>query len=156
LWAVVRLGGRERARAWDYALATALGALAFAVKETFALLYPALALGLWWAWGENRRWRDLWVLAAMPLVDFAGYGLLAGGGATFLATMRLVGANAGAEYALRYQSGPPHRLLLDLALLSPLVLALATGAMVAGEGGGRRIGWLALAALVPFCLSPSK
>jgi Dolichyl-phosphate-mannose-protein mannosyltransferase len=102
-------------------LAVAAFTFALAVKETFFLLYPAL---LWAAWPSWRK-KDLPLLLLPPLLYFAVFCLLSRSGGDFFRVMAIVRDAAGATYAAQYQAGPPHRVLLDLFALAPLVMLLA-------------------------------
>jgi 4-amino-4-deoxy-L-arabinose transferase-like glycosyltransferase len=95
--------------------------LALAVKETMFLSYPALLLAAWTTW----RKKDLPLLLVPPLLYFAVFAILARSGGDFFRVMAIVRDAAGAPYAAQYQAGPPHRILIDLLTLSPLVVLLA-------------------------------
>jgi hypothetical protein len=134
---------------------------AFAVKETFVLLFPAL-IGLAVVY-RRFRVRHLLLFAVPPLLWFLGFCALARDFGSFFRAARIAaGANA-APYALAYQSGPPHRPLFDLFLTAPLVSMLAAAAVVvvvlAGRDHGRRecalVVFLVLA-VAAFGIAPSK
>ncbi len=154
LWA---LSARRRG------LAVAALTFLFAIKETAFLLAPALLALVWMerrAAGERIGWADLAPLVLSPLV-YAAVGVgLSGGVAEFVAVLRTPFATVGAEYPARMQAGPPHRLLLDLFTLSPLVFLAATGALArlldTEDAGARRLGVVTVALVTVFCLSPSK
>lgn len=104
-------------------LAVAVLAL-LATKEAAVLALPAV-LASWWL-------RGLQVLPGLA-------GIAAGTLAALLAARLLLGRKAGAvlvtasrghdtDYTRLYQSGPPHRLIVDLAFVSPIPLLLATRA----------------------------
>jgi hypothetical protein len=72
-------------------------------------------------------------------------------------------ATVAAEYPAKYQAGPPHRLLIDLFALAPLVclgacfaLAFLVDVTDAADAGARRLAALTLAVLLVFCIAPSK
>jgi hypothetical protein len=92
-----------------------------ACKEAAGLYVPALALS-WWlsgaAWlpfaGALTGAGVLWSAGA-----FAAYGRKA------LPVLLRALRGHGTDYTARYQSGAPHRLLVDLVLVSPFVVLLA-------------------------------
>lgn len=143
----------------------ALAALTFlfAVKETAFLLYPALLMLLWLerrSDGERLRPIDLALLALPPILYFLVGSALARSVGDFAAVARTPVASVAADYPTRYQAGPPHRLLLDLFALAPLVSLGACFALAflvdRADAGARRLAALTLAVLVVFCLAPSK
>lgn len=154
LWA---LSARRRG------LAVAALTFVFAIKETAFLLAPALLALVWMerrAAGERLGLADVAPLALSPVVYAAICAVLSGGVAEFVAVFRTPFATLGADYLVRLQAGPPHRLLLDLFTLAPLVCLAATGALArlidAEDAGARRLGVVTLALVTVFCLSPSK
>jgi dolichyl-phosphate-mannose-protein mannosyltransferase len=144
-------------------LALAALTFLFAVKETAFLLYPAFVLLLWLerrADGERLRPIDLAVLALPPILYFLVGSALSGSIADFAAVARTPVATVAAEYPTKYQAGPPHRLLIDLFALSPLVCIGACFALAflidMIDAGARRLAVVTLAVLVVFCVAPSK
>jgi 4-amino-4-deoxy-L-arabinose transferase-like glycosyltransferase len=148
------------------AIAGAIAAMtfAFAVKETFVLLYPALI-----AAAVILRRRDpspyarlTAVFALPPLLWFLGFCALSRDFGSFFRAARIAASAGSAPYALAYQSGPPHRPLFDLFLTAPLVSMLATAAVALvalGHNQGKReravIVFLVLA-IAAFGIAPSK
>jgi dolichyl-phosphate-mannose-protein mannosyltransferase len=163
LWTALRVLDAPRgARAWGrYAAAVAAASLAFAVKETFVLYAPAF-VALWLFARERRgggRKLDAALLLVPPLVYYAGYCLLTHSATQFFEMARVAVASLGSEYARQYQSGPPHRYLLDLLVLSPVPVLLAVGAGAAivssrdhAERGARELATFAALALASFAL----
>jgi tetratricopeptide (TPR) repeat protein len=151
-WALVRLlqedsaAARERWR--SIAAFVATGALAFAVKETFALPYAGLAAVYLLAPRERRlRVSDALVLAAPPALFFAGFALIGRDVPAFFELLRLGRASFLSDYSAQYEAGPPHRVLFDLFVLAPItciLAAVAIGRIAEGrrDAGGER--WLAL------------
>ncbi len=97
-----------------------------------------------------------------PILYYAGFSLLAGNGTDFFAVMRAVASTADSVYAQKLQSGPPHRLILDLFVLAPVAVGLAVAAMGSSlDGGGERAGGrflslLFIFATATFCVVPSR
>ncbi|WP_242352235.1 MULTISPECIES: glycosyltransferase family 39 protein [Anaeromyxobacter] len=163
LWTALRvLDVPREARAWGrYAAAIAAASLAFAVKETFVLYAPAF-VALWLFARERRgggRPLDAALLLVPPLVYYAGYCLLTHSATQFFEMARVAVASLGSEYARQYQSGPPHRYLLDLLVLSPVPVLLAVGACAVivssrgpAERDARHLAAFAALALAAFAL----
>lgn len=163
LWAALRVLDAPRGeRAWGrYVTAIAAAALAFSVKETFVLYAPAfVAL---WLFARARRGGgrplDAALLVVPPLVYYGGYCLLTHTVTQFFAMGRAAVSVLGDGYARAYQSGPPHRCLLDLLALSPLpmLLAAGAGAVIASSRdpaarGARELATFTALALAPFAL----
>jgi hypothetical protein len=116
--ALVALGFALRGDA--VGLGLTLAAL-LACKEAAGLYVPALALS-WWLSGAG------WLLFAGALTG-AGViwcaGALAAYGRKALPVLLRALRGHGTDYTARYQSGAPHRLLVDLVLVSPFVVLLA-------------------------------
>jgi 4-amino-4-deoxy-L-arabinose transferase-like glycosyltransferase len=104
--------------------------LAIAAKEQFLFFYPFLLL-YWWL--RTRRFRLVEIVAWMlPPILFAGvFCVLAGDVATFFRIGRITTSTIGATYAEQFQSGPPHRLILDLLAISPIITLVAAAAFMA-------------------------
>ncbi|WP_232677499.1 glycosyltransferase family 39 protein [Nocardioides sp. R-C-SC26] len=146
------------------ALALALTVM-LALKEVAVLLFPAIALCLAVGWWRRRRvgWGDVVALTA-PLVVWAGvYSLLARSFSAVPDTLRAVTSTIEAPYPRDYQSGPPHRLLIDLLALAPVatVLAILAVGLLAdrarrGAAEARVVAATTAAALLPYLLVSSK
>lgn len=130
-WAL--LGGHP------WAGATLLAFL-LAEKETAALFFPALA-GLCWAAGRPVWW-PFPLAGAVYAVAFAA---LAGGRVGLLWRFARAVSSVGPHpYAVAHQSGPLHRLPLDLFSLGPVAILLA----VSGRAVAPALGAAALLLLV--------
>ncbi|WP_242342804.1 glycosyltransferase family 39 protein [Anaeromyxobacter terrae] len=163
LWTALRvLDAPNGARAWGrYAAAISAASLAFAVKETFVLYAPAF-IALWLFTRARRgggRPLDAALLLVPPLVYYGGYCLLTHSGTQFFEMARVAVSSLGSEYARQYQSGPPHRYLVDLLVLSPVPVLLAIGAgasivssRVQAVSGPRQLAAFAALALASFAL----
>lgn len=119
-------------RSWRrVAVAAGAIALALSMKETFLLLYPALALFIVIA---SRSWRvtlQRAVLLAAPIAAWwSVLSMLSRDPMMPLKTIRLVASAMASRYVVQYQSGPPHRLLFDFLALSPLVTLSACAAVL--------------------------
>jgi hypothetical protein len=98
-----------------------------------------------------------------PLLYAAVFSILARDLTSFLQITRVTTSTIGAPYAEQFQSGPPHRLLLDLLSLSPLatMLAIAVVISIAFRGAAfppeaRRLAFLAAGFVVVHALVPSQ
>jgi 4-amino-4-deoxy-L-arabinose transferase-like glycosyltransferase len=163
LWGFLALLEAEAPRRRDLALTVAALTLCLGVKETSVLLYPVLAAVLL----VERGWRGLRVshvaVFVLPLaLHHLVFSLLVGDATLFFSVYAASTSTVGQEYAVQYQSGPPHRLLLDLLTLSPVVWIVALmglGMLAHAPAPSRRERALAalfvLATLV-FCVAPSK
>ncbi len=147
-----------------YAGAIGAATLAFAIKESFLFLYPALfAIFLVDRGWRRLRWQDGLLFALPPLLFFLGFCYLAGSFTDFFRIARIVTSVMGAPYAAQHQAGPPHRILFDLFALAPLVCLLATGAVAAivyrpaeAPPGARRLAAFLAGAVLVFGLLSSK
>ncbi len=111
--------------------ATAIAALTFAiaVKETFLLLYPALAIFL--VAQQRPSARHVATLAVPPLLWWVTLAALARDVTAPFQMAKAVASAMAARYVVQYQSGPPHRVLFDFVILAPFVSVLACAAVVA-------------------------
>lgn len=101
-----------------------LGVL-LSLKESAVLLSPGILLP---AYGEP----PLHLALGLMLVGvFYVAGFYAVGGRQLVKLFRVARKSHGHSYTRAFQSGPPHRVLVDLALVSPL--ALIVGAFFAHE-----------------------
>jgi 4-amino-4-deoxy-L-arabinose transferase-like glycosyltransferase len=167
LWTTLRAldqreGGRGRGRT---AAAVAAWTLLLAIKETGLLLLPVLVLLVVLdrrARGVKLARADAWLLVAPPLVYLGVLFLLTRDAAAIVALLRAQSANAGTasnEYSALFQGGPPHRLLLDLFALMPLVFVLAVAAVARvkeASGGPRQLILVTVAMLALFSAMPAK
>ena len=136
---------------------------AFAVKESFLYLYPAL-LAVLFVFRKPRelQWRHAALFLAPPLAYVAGFSLLARSVADFFRIGRIVTSAMSAPYVLQYQAGPPHRLLVDLLVTAPLVSIVGGAGVVLvalGRERGRELRALALLVamgILAFAVVPSK
>jgi 4-amino-4-deoxy-L-arabinose transferase-like glycosyltransferase len=137
--------------------------LAFAVKESFLLLYPALlAVLLVYRTPRRLRVRHATMFLLPPLLYYLGFCALAHDFTSFFQLGNAVTSAIGAPYVLQFQAGPPHRPLFDFFVTAPLVSLLAIGAAVLvalDRSSGRReraMMVFLVVALVMFGLFPSK
>lgn len=131
--------------------------IAIAAKEQLLFLYPVI-LGFWYL--RERKLR-LVTWAAPPFFFFAGYCVLARDAGSFFRIARIITGAMTAPYAAQYQSGPPHRLLLDLLAIAPLVTIAMIAALVAigvrRETGERmQLAVLVLGILAVHAILPSQ
>jgi hypothetical protein len=103
--------------------------VAIAAKEQFLFLYPGL-IAYWWLTAGRPRRRDVVAWALPPALFFAVFCLLARDLGSFFRIARIITGAMTAPYAEQYQSGPPHRLLLDSMAVAPLVTILFLAAIV--------------------------
>lgn len=114
--------------------------LTLAIKESSVLLVPAFLLFLF-ALAPSPRSRALPGIAALfvlpPLLHAAVTIALCGGLRAYLDVLNIVmtaASSINSSFAQQYSSGPFHRPLFDLVILSPLVMVLA----IAGAARSRR------------------
>jgi 4-amino-4-deoxy-L-arabinose transferase-like glycosyltransferase len=144
----------ERFSALSWVAAVAAATLAFAVKESFLLVIPAVVVALVVARAPRRpRLADLGICVVPPVLFGLGSAIAAGGFGRLLHLANVVrGFALRPPYALEYQAGPPHRVLFDLFVLSPVVclLAVAGVTLVAYRLGGvdRWAAWVAAVLVV--------
>jgi hypothetical protein len=128
---------------WVYALLPLIGSAAVLMKETSVLLYaPCLGAAVW---AVARRAREVKRLALLLGGAAAGAALAAGLlawlsdglGATLQILANQARSNAANQYILEFGSGPPHRLLLALASLTPATTVLGIGGLAAVLSGAR-------------------
>lgn len=138
--------------------------LTLGIKESSVLLYPAFLFFLLVLAPSPRR-RALAGIAALlvlpPLLHAAVTIALCGGLTAYLELLHVVGTAASSinsSFAVQYSSGPFHRPLFDLVILSPLVIVLA----IAGAARSRReraldaLSLFAVATLIVFGLLALK
>jgi 4-amino-4-deoxy-L-arabinose transferase-like glycosyltransferase len=116
----------ERGRWRDIAAAAAALTAALSIKESTLLLYPAfLAVAAMY----KPRWRHAAIFALPPAIHYLAFSLLARDFRAYVRIASHVWGATSSNYVLQYQGGPPHRLLLDLFITSPLVSLLAAAAI---------------------------
>lgn len=99
--------------------------LTIAVKEQFLLVYPVVLL-FWWF--RSRRLLTpslLLTWTAPPLLYTAIFCLLSASMSKFFKVVWITVSSMGATYTAQYQSGPPHRILIDSLAIAPLVTVAA-------------------------------
>lgn len=150
---VVRPGERSRRSGTLVCIAT-IGAatLMLAIKESSALLWPALvafALLL----GDAPVKQLLKRIAAPIVIPPVLYGvitiILSGGIRRYLTFARIVataGSSSATPFAQQLSTGPWHRPVFDLLILSPLVMVFAAA------GAARSRGERPLQAIASFCV----
>lgn len=148
---------------WFIALAVASLTLSFAIKESFLYLIPAFAVFLLLhRTPRELRLRHIALFVLPPLFYYAGFCLLTRSVGLFFRTGELVTSAMKAPYVVQYQSGPPHRLLLDFFITTPMVSILAAAAIVfialtaSKRGSERSIALFVVIAVAIFALVPSK
>jgi 4-amino-4-deoxy-L-arabinose transferase-like glycosyltransferase len=137
--------------------------VAFSLKESFLLLYPAL-LSVLFCYCKPRqlRLRHAMMFLLPPLFYYLGFCVLTRDLTSFFVVGRITTSTIGAPYALQFQSGPPHRPLFDLFVTAPLVSILASTAaviMMMDKSANRReraLVMFVLVAMALFCILPSK
>ena len=143
LWLCARVVRATEATSRRRLLLTAAVAamtMTLAIKESSVLLFPAFLL-FFFALAPSPRRRALPGIAAMlvlpPLLHAVVTVVLCGGLRAYLNLLTIVLTSASSinsSFALQYSSGPFHRPLFDLVILSPLVMVLA----IAGAARRRR------------------
>jgi hypothetical protein len=96
-----------------------------AVKEQFLMVYPIVLL-FWWLRGGRRFTPQhllMWMLP--PLLYFSTFCLLSASLTKFFRVAWIITSAMGAPYASQYQSGPPHRILIDFLAIAPIVTVIA-------------------------------
>jgi 4-amino-4-deoxy-L-arabinose transferase-like glycosyltransferase len=141
--------------------------IAIAAKEQFLFLYPVL-IAYWWLTIRRLRWRDLLAWALPPALFFAVFCILARDVGSFFRITHIITSAMTAPYAERFQSGPPHRLLIDSMAVAPVVtvlflaaitmFALRPGSSFMGEWSreARLLGFLAGGMIAVHALLPSQ
>jgi 4-amino-4-deoxy-L-arabinose transferase-like glycosyltransferase len=137
---------------------------AFAIKPTFLLFYPPLA-ALFIVAIRRRGWRrsDVMVLLLPPLLSVLGFMLWSRSIDGFFQVLNALSGATDHIYVIKYQHGPPHRLLFDLFALAPLTCLLAAGAIALvarrpeeAEPGTRLIALFAVALAAIFAVIVSQ
>ena len=90
--------------------------LTFGAKEQFVFIYPVV-LVFWWLRERKLRWE--WLLP--PCLYYLVFCFLSRDSTSFFRIAHIVASVMNAPYAAQYQSGPPHRLLIDFMAVAPLV-----------------------------------
>ena len=99
--------------------------IAIAAKEQLLFIYPVVLL-FWWLRTRAIHW-VAWALP--PLLFYAVFCALARDVTSFFRIAGIITSAMTAPYAEQYQSGPPHRLILDMASVAPLVTIVALAAL---------------------------
>src|SRR5205823_6015967 len=117
---------------WMWVIVTTL---AFGAKEQFVFIYPVVLL-FWWLRERRLRWQ--WLLP--PCLFYIVFCVLARDLTSFFRIAHIITTEMNAPYAAQYQSGPPHRLLIDFLAIAPLVTMAFIAAAITCSGGrfGRR------------------
>lgn len=118
IWCTARFTP-ARAAAW-----IAATTIAIAAKEQLLFIYPVILL-FWWLRTRTISWRELVTWALPPFLFFAVYCALARDTSSFFRIAHIITSAMTAPYAEQYQSGPPHRLLIDLLAIAPVVTIAA-------------------------------
>jgi hypothetical protein len=127
LWAFVRaVRAPPEAVARRYVASIALTTFLIAAKETALLLAPAV-LAAGFVLTERRIERRHALLLVVPIVlAYVGFSLISRSATAGIEMLRAIQAGTvGASYVEQHNSGPPHRILADLFLLSPLTVLYA-------------------------------
>jgi hypothetical protein len=147
--------------------ATAIAAwtFLFAVKETAFVLDPALLALLLLERRAQRKTLQIadWMLIVLPPLLWAGiFCGLAHSLHDFVSVLHAHAGNvdASVDYSAKYQSGPPHRLLIDLLTLAPLTSLLAVAALTLllehDDAGARTLAVVTVAVVAAFSVAPAK
>lgn len=149
----------ERGRWRDIAAAAAAIAAALSIKESTLLLYPAfLAVAAMY----KPRWRHAAIFALPPAIHYLAFSLLARDFRAYVRVAAHVWGATSSNYVLQYQGGPPHRLLLDLFITSPLVSLLAAAAIALillgreSSPAERSLAWFVVLAVAAMAIVSSK
>lgn len=95
--------------------------MAFAIKEQFLLVYPVVLLFWWFRSGRRLTPRHVLTWTLPPLLYASVFCLLSASVSKFFRVAWITSSTIGAPYAMRYQSGPPHRVLIDFLAIAPIV-----------------------------------
>jgi hypothetical protein len=135
---------------WRATTWVAATTIALAAKEQLLFIYPVILL-FWWLRTRTLSWRVVVAWAMPPLLFFAVYCALARDVTSFFRIAQIITSSMTAPYAAQYQSGPPHRLLIDLLAIAPLVTIAAIAAVTSYRDDLTVlvIGILAVHALLP-------
>jgi len=159
-WAILAYSERRTRLRW--LLAVGLLLAGFATKEVFVMLYPALMLPLAVSWWRQHRsgltrlsWlADLGLLILPAVLNAVVVAVLARDPDAFWQVTRAVQASADSTYAAQYLAGAPHRLVVDLLLMSPVVVLLAIASfgllLDRGTRSSRLVAGAVVLSLVPF------
>ena len=105
-----------------------LTTLAIAAKEQLLFVYPVVLL-FWWLRTRSLRWSVVAIWALPPFLFAAVYCVLARDVASFFRIADIITTSMTAPYAEQFQSGPPHRLIIDSLAIAPLITLLAIVAL---------------------------
>jgi Dolichyl-phosphate-mannose-protein mannosyltransferase len=126
----------SRSRAWLVAWVV-LTTLTIAAKEQFLFLYPVVLL-FWWLRAQRVSAIDVAAAALPPILFAAVFSVLARDVTSFFRIARIITSVMGAPYAEQYQSGPPHRIVIDFLAVAPIVTMIAIAAMVRVQSRAQR------------------
>ncbi len=130
LWTLWENLQRTERWAWLAAYAASLAAMVMTKENSFfvvAAICGLLLANRWLHFGKVSR-PLLMMTVAGPLVGFVALVFLAGGIDTFIAMYRLLVAKSKVlPWAIANGDGPWYRYLIDLVIVSPLIVLLATG-----------------------------
>jgi hypothetical protein len=165
-WVKLLRASRARPRvelAWACATC-AIVALGLSVKTSLASYAPGFAvLWLLHARGRGLRRFDLVPLVA-PVLYWAGFSWLNHDAHVFFTMLRVEAGALHQTYAVQYQSGAPHRYLVDLVALCPVSTLGALGALALlvaepardDTRGARQLAWLFGVTLATLSLAWAK
>lgn len=145
LWCVARAA--KSPTLLRYVAAVLALAFMLSVKESGLFLLPA-ALALVYAIKRKISVADVVTVVAASLLFFLGFVACARDAGAFFQIAQIVRVVQRAPYVVQFQNGPPHRLLVDLLALSPVVFVLAVAAIARREE--RVMVWPLAATLIAF------
>jgi hypothetical protein len=112
---------KPRARAAWLIGWVAAATLTIAVKEQFLMVYPIVLL-FWWLRSARRlALRDIMIWMLPPMLFAAVFCLLSRSVIKFFQIATIITSEMGAPYAQQFQSGPPHRIVIDFLAIAPIV-----------------------------------
>lgn len=155
--AALLLYTRTRHRGWLVAWIAAT-TIAIAAKEQLLFIYPVMLL-FWWLRSRRIGIVEIAAMMAPPFLFFAVYCVLARDVSSFFRIASIITSAMTAPYAAQYQSGPPHRLLLDLMAVAPIVTIVALAAFAtlrSATSEVRHLAVLAAGIFVVHALLPSQ
>ncbi|HEX3069531.1 MAG TPA: glycosyltransferase family 39 protein [Thermoanaerobaculia bacterium] len=152
---------RERA-AWLIGWVAA-ATLTFAVKELFLMVYPLVLLFWWLRAGRRLTLGNIVIWMLPPLLFAAVFSLLSRSMTKFFQIAKILTSAMDASYVHQFQSGPPHRIVIDFLAIAPIVTVAATVAaafLLLRRAANDKPEWhlllLLLAIAVAHAILPSK
>jgi hypothetical protein len=113
-----------------YALSVVLTTFVIAVKETALLAAPGVLAAIYLLRGKRFERRDIVLVVAPVVVWYVAFALLSGSASTVFDVLRAEHAGTkNAPYVTSYNSGPPHRVMVDLFMVAPLTSAFSLSAV---------------------------